>query len=92
MIKASELKEKSLTLQEVEVYLESLIIEAAGKGLKSICTYGPEGIFGNGCLYSGTYPALVQSALTMLKNHGYSACIVVEEKQCVDIYLKVSWS
>lgn len=91
MIKASELKRKSLTLKQIEDYLQALVLEASAKGQSTVRTYGPEGIFGDGSMYSGDYPPIVKSTLNMLKEHGYKASIVVEEKQFVDIYLRISW-
>lgn len=91
MIKANELKKRSVTLKEIEEHLQTLILSANDSGQCTVRTYGLEGIFGDGALYSGNYPPIVQSTLDMLKAHGYKAWIVVEEKQFVDVYLKISW-
>jgi hypothetical protein len=49
--------------------------------------------FGDGSLYTSepNYPSKIREALQILRKLGYTASIYSEERQFVDIYLKVTW-
>ena len=87
---ARELSRVNSPEELVEVILKG-VKEKAEQGKSKFVTreYG----FGDGCLYTSesNYPARISGALRILRELGYKVDIVSEERQFVDIYLKVTW-
>jgi hypothetical protein len=73
-----------------EAVLEG-VKERAEQGKSEFITrqYG----FGDGRLYTTeqNYPSKIREVLQILRKLGYKADIFCEERQFVDIYLKVTW-
>jgi hypothetical protein len=73
-----------------EVVLEG-VWEKAEQGESEFITR--EHGFGDGCLYTSepNYPSKIREVLQILRKLGYTASICAEQRQFVDIYLKVTW-
>lgn len=78
---------------KIEACINEGIVKSHAEGKNFFKTYGPNGIFGGGNLYTteDKYPEVVKETLKGLREKGFKARICAVENQFVDIFLLIEW-